>query len=250
MDIEGIKIDEIQKEIDKLFTKYKIPALTHNLPMENLHTWADKVAYHFKLDNEKFRKIVTELFWSVSHIQLALGYSLIAKESCTYPLGIEGEAFCEDDIPTLMAMPEMHFWYHAYYCYECIYRTWERISSVLMGVCFPLSSEKKYYNQVIDDLSKSQKFNQNKYLKDLKKQEAHWCKIAEIRNDLSHDKSSPFQNSKIEGVLSRVIDIDGLPMPKLVYSAKNLKQEIEQLVDKYRKILPAIKALKDFIDNI
>ena len=31
---------------------------------------------------------------------------------------------------------------------------------------------------------------------------------------------------------------------------ESLKQEIERIVDKYRKILPAVRAMKDFIDNI
>jgi len=247
---DKIQIHIIQKEITDLYKKYKIPAVTHNLPMENLHQWAYKVADHFKLDREEFRQSVTELFWSISHIQLALGYALIAKESCAYPKGIHGEAFREEDIPMMTGMPEMHFWHHVYCCYECLYRAWERISIVLMSVCFPASSEKKYFNQITDDLCKNPKYNRNKCLQELKKQERHWCKIAKIRNDLSHGKSSPFQNSNIEGVLSNVLDIDGLPMPKLKYSSKNLKHEIENIVDKYRKILPAIKAMKDFIDNI
>jgi hypothetical protein len=250
MDKDKIQINRIQKEISELFKKYKIPAVTHNLPMENLHQWAYRVADHFKLDREEIRQSVTELFWSISHVQLALGYALIAKESCAYPKGTCGEAFREEDIPNMIGMPEMHFWHHTYCCYECLYRVWERISIVLKGVCFPASSEKKYFNQIIDDLCRSPKYNQNKFLKELKKQESHWCKIAEIRNDLSHSKSSPFRNTNIEGVLSSIISPYGLPLPKLNYSSKNLKQEIEQIVDKYRKILPAIKAMKDFIDNV
>ena len=43
-------IDTIQKEISQLFGKYKIPAITKNLPPENLQEWSMKVAVHFKLD--------------------------------------------------------------------------------------------------------------------------------------------------------------------------------------------------------
>lgn len=247
---EKIQINSIQEEIGRLFKKYKVPAITHNLPMDNLNQWAFKVAAHFTLNQEEFRDSVTELFWSVSHVQIALGYVLIARESCAYPKGIQGEAFREEDIPNMIGMPEMHFWHHMYCCYECLYRVWERVSIVLKEVCFPKLSEKRYFNQIIDDLSRSQKYAQNKYLRELRKQEGHWCKIAEIRNGLSHGKSSPFKNTNIEGVLSNVVSLDGLPVPKLVYSSKNLKQEIEEVVDKYRKVLPAIKAMKDFIDNI
>ena len=34
----NISIDAIQKEIDRLFIKHNIPAITKNLPMENLQT--------------------------------------------------------------------------------------------------------------------------------------------------------------------------------------------------------------------
>lgn len=250
MPVINIEISKIQEEITKLYKTYRIPAVTQNLPMENLHQWSHKVAVHFNLDQEEFRESVAELFWSVSHVQLALGYALIAKESCVYPKGTHGEAFREENIPNMIGMPEMHFWYHMYCCYECLYRVWERISIVLKSACFPSSSEKKYYNQIVDELSRSPRYNKNKHLKELKKQESHWCKIAEIRNDLSHSKSSPFHNTNIEGVLSKVVSPNGLPMPKLTYSSTNLKKEMEQVVDKYRKILPAIKAMKDFIDTI
>ena len=84
----------------------------------------------------------------------------------------------------------------------------------------------------------------------LRNQVKNWIKIADIRNGLSHGKSSPFQNTTIEGILSDTVDLDGLPVPKLIYSSKNLIQEIKDVVDKYRKLLPAIKAMKEFIDNI
>lgn len=245
-----MQIEKTQKEIDMLFRKYKIPALTHNLPMDNLNQWAFKVADHFSLDRDKFRESVTELFWNVSHVQLSLGYALIARQSCKFPKGIQGESFREEDIPNMIGMPEMHFWLHIYSCYECLYRCWERIAIVLQDVCFPEYSRKKYFNQIVDDLGKDSKYDYNKYLRELKKQIKNWSKIAEIRNGLSHGKSSPFQNTIIEGILSDTVGPNGLPIPKLIYSSKNLVQETKDIVEKYRNLLPVIKIMKEFIDNI
>ena len=157
--------------------------------------------------------------------------------------------FREEDIPLMMEIPEMHFWLHVYNCYECIYRCWERISTVLQSVCFPKNT-KRYFNQIVDDLSKDSRYKHNRSLKKLQRQVKNWSKISEIRNGVSHSKSSPFRNIHIEGVLSSTIGIDGLPVPKLIYSSKNLIKEIEHVVDKYRKILPAIIAMKEFIDTI
>jgi hypothetical protein len=69
-----MNINEIQMEIGSLFSRYKIPAITKNIPMENLHRWSAEVAAHFNLDVDDFSQVMTELFWSAAHIQLSLGY--------------------------------------------------------------------------------------------------------------------------------------------------------------------------------
>ncbi len=243
-------IDSIQKEIDQLFGKYKIPAITKNLPPENLQEWSMKVATHFKLDEESFRQTVTELFWSIAHIQLSLGYALIARQDCEFPKGTKGKVLHEKDVPNVIAMPEIHFWYHIYNSYECIYRCWERIASVIGNVCYPKRTTKIYFDQLVNKLSKDKDFKKNLCLKELRKQIKHWSKIAEARNEISHGKSSPFRNITIEGKVSDVLGADGLPIVYLDYFVKSPKKEIEHVVDKYRKVLPAIIAMKDFIDNI
>ncbi len=245
-----MNIDEIQKEINRLFGKYSIPAITKNLPMENLHKWSDSVSKHFNLDADKFQKSVTELFWSIAHVQLSLGYSLIARQSCSFPKGTQGTSTSEEGVPNMIQMPEIHFWFHIYNCYECIYRCWERVTVVMKNVCYPQVLNKKYFNQIINDLKDDPKYNKNKFLSDLQKHECHWVKIAEIRNELSHGESSPFRNTSIEGTLSEVLGIDGLPIPVLNYSAESIIKEIEEAVEKYRRILPVIKSMKDFIDSI
>ena len=112
-------IDEIQKKIDSLFVVYKIPAITKNLPMQNLHEWSSKVAAHFLLEEDDFRQVVTELFWSIAHVQLSLGHTLIALEECEFKDGVKGIALKEENIPNIK-MPEIYFWFYVYNSYECI----------------------------------------------------------------------------------------------------------------------------------
>lgn len=242
-----------QKEIDSLFGKYKIPALTKNLPMKNLQIWSSKVAQHFGLDPENFRQVVVELFWSMAHVQLSLGYALIAIQECDFPNGIQGITLHEKNIPDVK-MPEIYFWYYACNSHECIYRCWERINNVIKHVCFPdmpvEQFRKTYFPTAISDLQKDPKYNKNPYLKELQEQVEHRKNAADDRNEISHGKSSPLRNMNIEGKTSEILSADGLPFIYLDYSAKSPKKEIERIVDKYRKLLPAIKAMKEFIDNI
>ena len=243
-------INEIQKGIDYLFNQYKIPVITHNIPMENLHRWSSEVADHFKLNKEDFRKVVAEFFWSAAHIQLSLGYALIAKKECKFPMGINGKVHKEADMPHAIGLPEIHFWYHLYHCYECIYRSWERMASVLKNVCYPKNKEKMYFDKIVKALETDSLYNKNPHLNSLKKQIKHWNKIAKERNEVSHDKSSPFQNMNIEGKISNILTIDGFPEVYLNYSVASPKENLENVIDKYKKVYPAMKVIVDFIDNI
>jgi len=245
-----MNINEIQMEIGSLFSRYKIPAITKNIPMENLQRWSAEVADHFNLDVDDFSQVMTELFWSSAHIQLSLGYALIARQDCKFPKGKNGKAFKEEDMPNAISIPEIHFWYHIYNSYECIYRCWERITSVIKNVCYPKSNEKMYFDQIVNALDEDDNYNKNPHLKSLKRQIKHWNKTAEARNEISHGKSSPFRNMSIEGKVSDVLGLDGLPLIYLNYSIKSPKESIEQVVDKYKKAFPAMKVMVDFIDNI
>ena len=104
-----MNINDIQVEIDRLFGEHEIPAITKNLPMENMQKWSHEVANHFNLDAEEFRQAVCELFWSAAHVQLSLGYALIAKRDCAFPSGTQGAALHEKDIPNVTNMPEILF---------------------------------------------------------------------------------------------------------------------------------------------
>lgn len=239
-------------EIGSLFSKYKIPAITNKIPIKNLHRWSDEVAVHFNLDAEGFSKVMTELFWSAAHVQLSLGYALIARQDSKFPegKGKNGKAFNEEDIPNAISIPEIHFWYHIYNSYECIYRCWERITTVLKSVCYPKSNKKMYFDQITNALNNDDAYNKNPHLNALKRQIKHWNKAAKARNEISHGKSSPFRNMSIEGKVSDILGVDGLPLIYCNYGIKSPKKNIEQVVDKYKKVFPAMEVTVAFIDNI
>ena len=246
-------IDSIQAEIDRVFCKNKIPALTKSLPMENLQIWAGKVAKHFNLDEEEFRQVVTELFWSMANVQLSIGHSLIAMQECEFINGAKGIALKDHEVPDIK-MPEIYFWYHVSNAYECMYRCWERMNNVIKQTCFPNLPEdqlrKMYLPQTISKLKGSSQFNQNPCLNDLENQIQFRKKVSDVRNQISHGKSSPMRNMKIEGKASNLLGADGLPFIYLDYSSNSLKQQVDNVVERYKEILPGMKAAKDFIDNI
>jgi hypothetical protein len=55
---------------------------------------------------------------------------------------------------------------------------------------------------------------------------------------------------KIEGKVSNILSLNGLPQIYLKYSINSPKQNIEQVVDKYKKVYPAMEVMVAFIDNI
>ncbi|MBT3256243.1 MAG: hypothetical protein HN366_07285 [Deltaproteobacteria bacterium] len=147
-----MNINEIQTEIVALFSRYRIPAITKNIRIENFHRWSGEVADHFNLDIDDFTPKMTELFWGAAHIQLSLGYALIARQDCRFPNGTNGKALKDEDLPNAIGMPEIHFWYHIYNTYECIYRCWERMASILKSVCYPEHNEKMYFDQIVETI--------------------------------------------------------------------------------------------------
>lgn len=249
----NVNINAIQEEIDQLFEKYEIPVITKNISMQDLQRWSGEVAIHFGLDNENFRQVVAELFWSIAHVQISLGHAIMAMQECDSIDGTQGIALNEEDVPSI-TMPEIYFWYHVYNSHECVYRCWERINNVIKHVCFPNLTEeqfrRKYFPQTISDLQKDTKYNKNPHLEELQNLKDLRKRASDIRNEISHGKSSPMRNMEIDGKTSRILGANGLPFVYLEYSAVSLKEEIDSIINKYEKVLPAMKTMVAFIDNI
>jgi len=115
-------IPEIHKEILELFKKYKYNWETDRLSFEKFTIWSDGVSQLLHLDKDILYSKLSELFWSVSSIQLSLGYALKSRHTCKYPKGVKGEAFDEASVPDMIGISEIHFYYH-------LNNGWESISS-------------------------------------------------------------------------------------------------------------------------
>ncbi len=193
---------------------------------------------------------ISELYWSIGNSQLSIGYSLLCLGHCEYPSGVSGMALSEPEIPNAIDISEIHFWYHLHNSKESIYRSYERIKAVLRLVCYPLSNKKIYLNALINEIKNDTRYNNNPKLKELVKLEGLWNEVAEIRNKSSHQESSPMKSMDIEGKESILFGSDGDKINYLAYKYENLNNELQKIKDIFNKLLPSIKRMKEFIDNI
>lgn len=240
---------QIQERIEELFRTYKIPALTLNFSMENLQSWANVISKRLRLDPDYFYLKASEFFWALSHVQLAIGYALVARQSCEHPRGKKGASYDENGVPNLLDLCDMHFWHHAFCIRECIYRCWERLASLLSAACYPNISDKQYFDGIINKIENDPDINQISELKPLKKQIKHWNKAASVRNKLSHHESSPFTKTKIKVEFTNLIGLNRRYIPKYHYSTQDIVQEIEKMKEAYLKLLPAFIDVKMFIEK-
>lgn len=232
------RIYDTHNEIQRIYKKYKYPWLTLRLPVENLYSWGTKTAKRLKIDEDKFCQRVVGINWAVSHVQLSLGYVLIAKQEVRFPRGIKGVS---KDIKTIPDenLAYLYFWFHSYMTIECLYRSWERITNLIRAACYPNCKNKYYFDGMIDKIKEDSSINQNRYLKDLKEQVKNWNKIAKLRNKLSHEDSSSI--NEIE------LSCDNITVN---YCYKDVRQELEKLKSYYIKLIPAITAARNFIENV
>ena len=242
-------IQQIQKNIAGLFETYKIPALTLNLPIENLQSWAEDISKRLELDPEYFYPKASEFFWALSHVQLAMGYALVARQSCEFPKGKNGTSYDDKSTPDLLDLCDMHFWHHAFYVRECIYRCWERLAAILSAACYPNIKEKLYFDGIVGKIATDLGIDIDLEINNLKKQIKHWNKASSIRNKLSHHESSPFNKININVEFTDLIGFNRKAIPKYHYKTENIVHEIEIMKDAYLKLLPAFIDVTKFINK-
>lgn len=244
-----MQVEDIHNQIAELFKKHRYPWLTAQVNMEGLQNWSIAVAKIMRINVDDFLSKTKELFWSLSHVQLALGYALIARQNCKFPRGVTGTAY-DDDVPDMIGIPEMHFWYHISCARECIYRCWERMTVAVSSACYPNDSEKTYFDGLVSKLENNQRYSQISTLRQLKKQVKHWNIAAELRNKLTHSASSPFNATDITGEISSIYGPSGEFLPMLKFTSLDLVQEIENLKNAYVQLHSAIKAALSFVESL
>lgn len=243
-------IEEIHARIGELYAKYGYPALSVELHPDLIHIWAGRVAVRLGLDPESYGKTCSELFWTVSHIQLSIGYALISREGSSHPRGARGEVYEFQDTPGVMGLPEQHFWHHMYHCYECIYRSWERITEIIRVACKFPDDERLYFDGLLDRLGKDPQHSESVHLPKLQSQVKHWNIIARERNLRSHKTSSSLHALQYEYASSGVLGPRGEALRKIRYRTIDLTRELDTARDRYMRLKPAIVSMQRFIDAI
>lgn len=240
-------ISEINDEITKHFNRRGLVPFSVHLNIEDMAKWSESVAKKHKLDEEKFEKYVKELFWGLVAIQLSLGYTMIALDNVEHPGGKKGTALKEREIPD-MGLGDIHFWHHLHNTWEAIYRFWERAVSVLEVRLIPKLKKNLYFNDFINFLKNIEDMAVQPEIKELSKYNKGWGKISEMRNRVSHDESNPCSYFNVDVEFSSVLGIRGGPIPKYNYELPNLKQEIDTVINYYKKshqLLYCVKSVSD-----
>lgn len=219
------------------------------LNMKEMVNWAINTEIRLKLNQFQLVPKVTELFWAVGNVRISVGYILLAYETCLYPKGTKGKAHQKHKIPTLTSISEIHYWYHTHNARECIYRCWERITNIIVEVCYADMKDNFYYNTLIDKLSEDGKFNDNPTFRKLKKHVKQWGNVSDIRNKLTHEISTPFkENINIE--ISDLYDYKNNTVLHMQYSAPILKKEIQEIKDRYLHLASLWQDTMTFIEDI
>ena len=227
-------ISEIHEEISKEFVKRKLIAYTVHLDIEDMISWSEKIAAKYSLDANSFEKYIKELFWGLASMQLSLGYGLVALNDTEHPTGRKGTTSLEREIPD-MGLADIHFWHHLHNAWESIYRFWERAVSVLEVRLTPNLHNNLYFDGYLNYLKTIDNLSELEEIKPLYKFNKTWNKITENRNKVSHEESNPCSYFNVEVEFSSIFGVRGGPIPKYNYEIPNLRQEIETVINCYKK---------------
>jgi hypothetical protein len=242
-------IDKIHGKIADYFNKYDFPALTLAIPIDKLHNWCDINSSKNRISKELFYSHCSDFYWAIANVQIALGYTLVSRESSINPKGHSVKTSDENKIPDI-GLAEIHFWHHSYCAWECIYRCWERIALIIQSVCYPKDDQKVYFDGLVNQLKTDQKYRNNPNINSLNKLIKHCNKVRKIRNRASHQETSPFKKQKLDVEFSRLLNVGGQEIPIFEFSTESLIDEIEKLKKSYLKIFDAFMDSKRFIDSI
>jgi hypothetical protein len=199
-----------------------------------------------RLDRNEFWHLNHEFFWALSSTEVSIGYVLIARQSCLYPFGVTKVGYNIDETIPEFGIPELHFWYHINNTRECIYRCWERITSILKCVCYGEKNDKFYFPTIVNEILSDHRYSENHTAKQLKKYEEYWTKDSGLRNSLSHGASSPFIKDKFKIKPSDKDEIRFI----IENEYPNLVQEIESVKTSYIRLLDVWKGVKQFIESM
>jgi len=240
-------INDIHTQIGKQFDGKKLEAFTVKLNLGDMSDWASSVAEKRQIDVYRFQDAVRELYWGIGTIQLNLGYTLIALKECPYPSGLSGMVLNDGEVPDA-ALADYYFWHHLHDCYEAIYRFWERCVTVLRLRLTPKLKTKYYFDGYVNFLVNSGDSTLEGVAKPLRRYLRSWNKVASRRNRISHERSNPFLNTNIDVSFSDLSDYQGRRIAKYTYQLPNLKQELNTVINHYKRTHDLLYAVKSICD--
>jgi hypothetical protein len=246
----GISLTDMHRQITALFDKYDYKWITREMPIDKMRLWALSTERRLSIPHNKLSDCVSEFYWAVSDAQMAIGHALWAHQSCISPKGASGVELCDTDIPKLIGLGEVYYWHHFNYSYECIYRAWERICSMLVVACYPDTTERLYFNGLVTKLRNDHVHQVNPGMRASARMAKYWNKIARIRNVLSHKSSSHFGKIDIRLRSSSILGPDNQPIMYYYYSYPNLLGKLKELKEDNHRFLVLIIHVKEFIDHI
>lgn len=246
-------IMKMHDEIHSLFSKYGYPWLTRKIVLPELHRWGEGLSNHLGINDKIIRERISSLYWAISHTQISLGLMLFARQLIPNPKGGIGSLYKPDEIKEILGnpLPAMYFMYFDYSMVECIYRCWERITKLIQSCCFPGDKTRNHFNDLIATMKTYEGFKDNHHFPILKNQIKKWDRIANLRNEISHENSAPFKDLiDFIPAISSVFSASGEYIPKLNYSIKNIIEEIEKLKNYYIEIDDVFLITRNFLDNV
>jgi len=175
-------------------------------------------------DRETLHKKLKLLYWAVQGVQIELGYMLFHQESYNN--------FKRNKNPEGLELSYMTFMHHHFLAIECIYRCWERVTHILNYINTGLDKKNGYYTQIVCDIEKSENVDEA-LIVELKKHQRHWNRIAELRNNYSHEYSSLIDGISFQVQFSKILDSSGAPMIKIKEKRKHLNSVFTDVRKKY-----------------
>ncbi len=238
-----IYVDDIVSRMAVLFKQYKIRLLTQGVFLKYMHDLQvpKTIQCNNEIDNYKFIDMTRQLYWAIASVQFELGYMLIALES--------NKKNIKDDDDDNLFLSHMDFIHHYFLSTECLYKVWERFAVILNYIHTKQEKKNGYYANIINEIEKS-KIYDSAVVKKLKKHQKQWDKIAEDRNNVSHEYSSLIHGMESEVTVSPIRDFMGNYIFKIEDKKIDLKNHFISIKNKFYQLEKLDSTVYEFIDSL
>lgn len=209
----------------------------------------------------RVKMMASELYNSLGDFQLNLGFALRILETEKVHAGLRKTR--RDDIVMIEGgVFDSLFWLFVGNAWEALYRIWARIEVLLIFFVFNIDVENKldfrkiknhrYFDSLVRKIeAEKSQFAVGKEFAELKKSKKKYRKLANLRNDLSHHRSSVLSRFELKDVEYSPIYRPGIGQSwKLTSTFPSAKREITKLVRAYNDAYKTVAAMCRFLKAI